>query len=255
MQMIGQGSYALVLKAKWKSETVAIKMFPRHVLETNDFQQELQLMMLLKHPNIVTMLGACIKVPRIGIVMEFCANGSLAIYIRQNKGKIGFSRKLRILLDVARGMRFLHSNNVIHRDLKCENVLLDNNMVAKVADFGLSRKSAHGVKMTTMVGSPAYMAPELVANEFYDEKIDVFSFAIVMFELYTESLEPYGPAPFGVELKVSKNPLFRPVFPDNFLVRTDEMFIVSLMQECWRHNPKERPSFDDIVQKFEGNLV
>jgi len=97
------------------------------------------------------------------------------------------------------------------------------------------------------------MAPEIVLNEFYDEKCDVFSFGIMMFELYCESLNPYGNKG-NIEVKVAKNPLFRPVFPDTIDVPQQHIFYVFLMQRCWSHEASLRPSFADIVTTFEEKV-
>lgn len=91
-------------------------------------------------------------------MMEFCSNGSLATYIEKNRGKISWQTKLEILIQVAKGMRFLHSKNVIHRDLKCDNVLLDQHMTAKITDFGASKlKQCSEQQMTKMVGTSIYI--------------------------------------------------------------------------------------------------
>lgn len=95
-----------------------------------------------------------IKLPRVGFVIEYCEKGSLASYLQKHKGNISFEQKLHWLLHVAKGMRFLHSKNVIHRDLKCDNILIDANMIAKITDFGISKMKSHEKsKMTQRVGS------------------------------------------------------------------------------------------------------
>lgn len=156
-----------------------------------------------------------------------------------------------IYVSIAKGMLFLHSKNIIHRDLKWANVLLDSNMVAKITDFGVSTlKDQSRSNMTKFVGTGSYMAPEIVLKELYDEKCDVFSFGIMMFELYCEQMNPYGNK-INIEAKVAKNPLFRPVFPENMDIPQSRIFFVFLMQRCWSHEPSLRPSFADIVNLLE----
>lgn len=121
-----------------------------------DFQHEFQLMCSLKHPNIVSLYGACVNIPRIGVVMEYCEYGSLKHVISKGKLK-DWSQKLRILLDVAKGMQFLHNKSIIHRDLKSDNVLIDSHWVAKLTDFGISRMKLEASEMTRFVGTGAYM--------------------------------------------------------------------------------------------------
>jgi len=231
----------------------------------------------LRHPNIVSVYGACLRKPRIGVIMEYCVNGALTSFIEGKKLK--WERKLQILIDVARGMQFLHSKNVIHRDLKSDNILLDDHMVAKLVDFGLARikqldQASSNMKMTTRVGTSNYMAPELVLNNdqlTYDEKCDVYSFAIVMFELLADTTEPYGKGEYHVELKVANNPTFRPTLPinieDQFLsssastssslgssgiqMNAQVMLYIDLMTKCWSHSPSQRPSFTVIVNELQ----
>ena len=131
-----------------------------------------------------------------------------------------------------------------------DNVLIDRNGVAKLADFGLAR-TVSNTKATCYVGTSNYMAPEIVNNEFYDEKCDVFSFAIVMFEVLTEDFEPYG-GKVHVEVCVAKNPLFRPNFPDSFQFDNSQMQYVQLMTTCWSHLPSQRPVFTDIIANLAG---
>lgn len=124
--------------------------------------------------------------------------------------------------------------------------------------------ASQAANMTMNVGTSCYMAPELVSNEFYDEKCDVFSFAIIMYEVLTENFKPYGDASMYVETKVAKNPLFRPVLPDNFEVKPDQLPFIEIMTRfvvlmfvnyfffvrCWNHVPSTRFSFAEIVDQL-----
>lgn len=123
-------------------------------------------------------------------------------------------------------------------------------------DFGISRvKADANSKMTSRIGTGCYMAPELVLNEFYDEKADVFAFAIIMFELIVETNRPYGNAGgFAVEQQVARNPLFRPQTPMDFVVEPRHLCYIELMQTCWKHNPQDRPRFDRIVAILQEQI-
>jgi len=100
------------------------------------------------------------------------------------------------------------------------------------------------------------MAPELVLNEFYDEKCDVFSFAIIMFELLVETTKPYGTntVTFNIELRVAKNPLYRPVPPPQFDLKDEYMWYIELMSCCWKHLAKDRMSFTEIISVLEKHM-
>jgi len=193
--------------------------------------------------------------PRIGLVLEYCANGTLSFWIVKNRGQIEWVQKLKLLLGIAKGMNFLHTKNIIHRDLKSDNVLLDAALTPKISDFGISRVKDDS-KYTIRVGTSSYMAPEILNSEFYDEKCDVFSFAIIMFEVLVETNRPYGNNAFHVEQMVSKNPLYRPAVPLNFNVEPFHLSYMEMMSQCWKHDPHSRPTFEQIIvfvqQELEG---
>lgn len=124
---IGSGTFAIVLLAKWNGMDVAVKLFRRNVFNNEDsissFQNEARLMCSLRHKNIVNTFGVCLQKPRLGIVMEYCKQGSLATYISKHLFTC-IKDKIAILLDISKGMQFLHLKNIIHRDLKSDNVLV-----------------------------------------------------------------------------------------------------------------------------------
>lgn len=146
-----------------------------------------------------------LKGGRLALVMEYCDNSTLSSYLMKQQSKILFAQKRKWMLEVAKGMRYLHGMNIVHRDLKCDNILLDINLVAKIADFGTSKyTNAAQQNMTKCIGTSHFMAPELVLNEFYDGKVDVFSYAIIMFEVLVETLKPYGDNDMNIETKVAR---------------------------------------------------
>jgi len=248
-----------LLVNRWKMQHIVVKLF--HIKELsddsklNEFKHELTLMSGLNHPNIVHCYGACLKQPRIGICMEYCEKGSLSRFITQNSGRIDFATKIKILHQIATGMLFLHSRNIIHRDLKCDNILLDGYGIAKISDFGISRTKDAQANMTQLVGTSSYMAPEIALNEFYDEKCDVFSFAIIMFELLVETTKPYGTGiTFNIELRVAKNPLYRPVPPPTFELKEEYVWYIELMSCCWKHFAKDRKNFQEILEELQAHM-
>jgi len=225
--------------------------------DISSFERELELISSLKHPNIISFYGIVLENNKVGIVMELCELGSLSKYLIKNRGKIVFREKMKLLLNIARGMAYLHAKGIIHRDLKCDNVLIDTNMVPKITDFGVSTLVQHQRAVRTLnVGTSCYMAPECVLDENYNEKCDVFSFGIMMFEILCETLKPYGSnISLNLEMRVAKNPLFRPVLPENVEVAPAQLFYIKLMQQCWSHLPQDRPSFDSIIETLEGKLI
>jgi len=155
----------------------------------------------------------------------------------------------KILIDVSRGINYLHSSNpvVIHRDLKSHNVLIGEHWNAKVADFGLCKiiQSWEETSKYTPCGTPKWAAPEVLRNEVYTTKADVYSFAIILWELTTR-LDPFpGMSAFELIVQVGKHGL-RP----GTLADTNPL--AHLIAECWDDNPKQRPSFDRILSILDA---
>ena len=157
--------------------------------------------------------------------MEVCKNGDLEHFIKMygmdHKGGEKYStlKKMRMLKEVASAMKYLHSLNVIHRDLKPGNVLVTANEETRVMDFGLSKLAmSTGITQTMRVGTSVYTAPEVLTGH-YDEKVDVFSFGILMYVLLTEKWMPYGEenSVNGVEMMWDHDTIVRPSFEDILL--------------------------------------
>ena len=177
------------------------------------------------------------------------AHGSLHTFLRnEDVHGIPVTTPLmyRFAVDIARGVHYLHRKlNVAQRDLKAHNILIDQNLNAKVADFGLSRfmEQEQGNKLT-VCGTPAFTAPEIVRQERYSLKVDVYSFGVVMWELYTKE-DPYGGRK-GVQIAyaVAQRGLRPQVPPD---CPTE---YAQLMQQCWADDPDERPGFGEILERL-----
>ncbi|KAG5192650.1 LISK family protein kinase [Tribonema minus] len=184
---IGQGAFSKVYVGKYLGELVAVKKQKRAVndgLETY-LLRELAVLKHFEHPNLLSYLGAS-DVPGEGIdgasaiyiVTELAEHGDLLALLLGNYS-LGWKLRVSMLLDAARALEFLHSKSLIHRDIKSPNMLLDLNFNCKIADFGMARQI--GTNMT-IVGTDAYMAPELMFDEPYDTSADMFSFGIVLWE-------------------------------------------------------------------------
>lgn len=188
------------------------------------------------------------------MVTEFCAHGSLYSFLRRDSTHgipITLSLQHRFALDIARGMRYLHTRRfVIQGDLRARNILVDQSLNAKIADFGLSRVigddlEAEQSKLTAFT-TPAWTAPEVIRMEHYTEKVDVYSFGIILWEIFTRD-EPYeGREAMQIAFAVAKENL-RPTIPPG----CPEEF-AALMKSCWATKPEDRPSFDQIVETLSS---
>mmetsp|Transcript_20300 Transcript_20300/g.22563 ORF Transcript_20300/g.22563 Transcript_20300/m.22563 type:complete len:723 (+) Transcript_20300:44-2212(+) len=251
LHKIGKGSFGEVFKGEWRKTIVAVKKLPAHKLTEEffrEFSREAMIMKSLRHPNILQFLGACTDPPDICIVMEFMPLGSLYRIIHDKTFSLEMHLIKRMMIDTARGMAYLHNSNpvIIHRDLKTHNLLVDENYKVKVCDFGLSR--IYGERQSTTMtacGTPCWTAPEILRNNRYTESADVYSFAIVLWEMVSRSDPFSGMPPFQVIFAVGTQGA-RPTIPQH--CNPDYQ---KLMEDCWQEEPANRPTFNDILDRLE----
>ncbi|KAH0893826.1 hypothetical protein HID58_056255 [Brassica napus] len=139
---IASGSYGDLYKGTYCSQEVAIKVLKPERLDSElekEFAQEVFIMRKVRHKNVVQFIGACTKPPHLCIVTEFMPGGSVYDYLHKQKGVFKLPALLKVAIDICKGMNYLHQNNIIHRDLKAANLLMDEHEVVKVADFGVAR--------------------------------------------------------------------------------------------------------------------
>nr|GEV72232.1 serine/threonine-protein kinase STY8-like [Tanacetum cinerariifolium] len=189
-----QGAYGEVYRVKWRGTEVAAKTI-RSSIASNEkvrkaFLKELELWQKLRHPNIVQFLGVLKDSDRLIFLTEYLKNGSLYDILKK-RGRLDSLTAVTYALDIARGMNYLHHHKphaIVHRDLTPRNVLQDEAGRLKVTDFGLSKiaqeKDVYGYKMTGGTGSYRYMAPEVYRREAYGKSVDVFSFALIVHEMF-----------------------------------------------------------------------
>lgn len=211
---------------------------------------QVNLLCTLRHQNLVTVFGVCLEENRTAIVMEYCCHGTLTNLIEKHCFS-EWKKKLTLLHEIASVMSFLHMKNVLHRDLKCDNILIGEHYHAKLADLGISKllTETSNQHFTAYVGTSSYIAPEVALGQQYDSKCDVFSFAIVMYQIMFEKTQVYGDIPF-VEAKVARDPTCRPVIPRDRDYNADENHVIELMKKSWSHCTMDRPSFAELEQEF-----
>ncbi|XP_021285688.1 serine/threonine-protein kinase STY46 [Herrania umbratica] len=242
---VASGSYGDLYKGTYCTQEVAIKILKPERINTDmqkEFAQEVFIMRKVRHKNVVQFIGACTKPPSLCIVTEFMSGGSVYDYLHKQKGVFKLPTLLKVAIDVSKGMNYLHQNNIIHRDLKAANLLMDENEVVKVADFGVARVKAQSGVMTAETGTYRWMAPEVIEHKPYDHKADVFSFGIVLWELLTGKLPYEYLTPLQAAVGVVQKGL-RPTIPKNINPKLTE-----LLERCWQQDPTLRPDFSEIIE-------
>ncbi|KAJ0570248.1 putative dual-specificity kinase TKL-Pl-4 family [Helianthus annuus] len=241
---IGGGSYNDLYKGTFCTQDVAIKALKDEYLYENvqkEFAQEVYIMRKIRHKNIVQFIGACTRPPKLCIVTEFMAGGSLYDFLHNQSGHFDVPTILKIASHISKGMNYLHQNNIIHRDLKSANLLMDENGIVKVSDFGVARVQNESGIMTAETGTYRWMAPEVIEHKPYSHKADVFSFGIVVWELLTKKLPYANLTPLQAAIGVVQKGL-RPVIPKH-----THPEIVGLLERCWQQDPSSRPEFSEII--------
>lgn len=238
------GSYGDLYKGTYCTQDVAIKALKDEYLNENvqrEFAQEVYIMRKIRHKNVVQFIGACTRPPNLCIVTEFMAGGSVYDFLHNKGGRIDVPAILKIATHVSKGMNYLHENNIIHRDLKSANLLMDENGIVKVSDFGVARVQNKSSVMTAETGTYRWMAPEVIEHRPYNHKADVFSFGIVLWELLTHKLPYANLTPLQAAIGVVQKGL-RPAIPKN-----THPEIVGLLERCWHQDPSLRPEFSEII--------
>eukprot|EP00002_Diphylleia_rotans_P005174 TRINITY_DN142_c0_g1_i10.p1 TRINITY_DN142_c0_g1~~TRINITY_DN142_c0_g1_i10.p1 ORF type:complete len:744 (-),score=160.74 TRINITY_DN142_c0_g1_i10:408-2639(-) len=201
----------------------------------------------LRHPNLVLYMAACTTPPNLCIVLEFMQRGSLYDALHDEKIEIIPAMQISFLMDAAKGLQYLHLSTppILHRDLKSPNLLLDGKWNCKISDFGLSGVSKKD-KDSAPPGTLFWMAPEVIGGLEYTKKSDVYSYAIIMWEVFTRA-EPYHEEMAeSVVYRVHKEGL-RPKLPSSVSVHHD---LVDLMKRSWAQDPNERPEFNEILKSL-----
>jgi serine/threonine protein kinase len=254
-QQIGKGNFGIVYKAYCKNYRVAVKELFYNADEKEathqDFDKEVDILTRMQHPNIVRFLGAIQQSPRLCIIMEYCETSVTEFlqHVAQDSIKISYGLLVKIALGIVQALEYMHHElypQVLHRDVKADNVLLTEDFSIKLTDFGLSRAvEGTEARFMTMCGSVLWVAPEIIRGDKYDNKVDVYSFGICLWEIFNFSkpFADHDPAnvPYLVTVRFE-----RPQYPEHV-----PTFISNLSQLCWHDDPGSRPAFPEIVRYLQ----
>ncbi|EOY12631.1 Kinase superfamily protein isoform 1 [Theobroma cacao] len=257
--LIGQGAFGPVYKAQMSTgEIVAVKVLATDSKQgEKEFQTEVMLLGRLHHRNLVNLVGYCAEKGQHMLVYVYMSKGSLASHLySENHEPLSWNLRVYIALDVARGLEYLHDGAVppvVHRDIKSSNILLDQSMRARVADFGLSREEMVDKHAANIRGTFGYLDPEYISTRTFTKKSDVYSFGVLLFELIAgrnplQGLMEYVElAAMSTEGKVGWEEIVDSRLDGKFDVQ-ELNEVAALAYKCVNRAPKKRPSMRDIVQ-------
>eukprot|EP00040_Diaphanoeca_grandis_P013546 m.68521 g.68521 ORF g.68521 m.68521 type:complete len:998 (-) comp23966_c0_seq1:124-3117(-) len=281
--VIGRGGNGTVYAGTWGHIPVAIKVLKTlfddlNPLLTEEFDREVKFMQSIRHPNLLTFYGAGMnKAKQAYLVTELMEGGSLWKLLQDHRRPLNWMERVSFAKDISQGMRYLHDQLTLHRDLKADNCFVDNQLRVKVADFGTGKiqstveskarssnrtssfgffdvSSSSAPTLTKGMGSPLWMAPEVLRGDKISEEFgkatDVYSFGIVMFEIWSrsrpwEEIDEYTGMKFLAKLVDLVCDGTRPSLPTGGDVhtRSPPTGYAELMQQCWAMEPDDRPSF------------
>ncbi|XP_061750961.1 fibroblast growth factor receptor 3 isoform X6 [Nerophis ophidion] len=275
---LGEGCFGQVVMAEAigidkekpnKPLTVAVKMLKDDATDKDlsDLVSEMEMMKMIgKHKNIINLLGACTQDGPLYVLVEYASKGNLREYLRARRPpgmdysfdtckipdeQLTFKDLVSCAYQVARGMEYLASQKCIHRDLAARNVLVTEDNVMKIADFGLAR-DVHNIdyyKKTTNGRLPVkWMAPEALFDRVYTHQSDVWSYGVLLWEIFTLGGSPYPGIPVEELFKLLKEG-HRMDKPANC---THELYMI--MRECWHAVPSQRPTFRQLVEDHDRLL-
>ncbi len=248
---LGKGGFGVVHQGIWRHNDVAIKQLLVNNLSaeaTEEFKTEASVMARLRSPNIIQFYG-CTVSPHYCIVMEYMPKGSLFSVLHSNQ-ELTWSNRIRIAVDMAKGLAFLHQEHILHRDIKSLNVLLGESLNAKLTDFGLSKVKTETQSTSTKaaVGTLAWMAPELFKRKAtYTPEADIYSLGITLWELTSRKI-PFADA--GNQALVQNWIMQgeREDIPADCPVK-----IASLIKACWEGEPEKRPTADEVASYLHSD--
>ncbi|GKV16747.1 hypothetical protein SLEP1_g27343 [Rubroshorea leprosula] len=271
-KVLGDGGFGTVYHGVLSDgSVVAVKrLYENNLKRVEQFINEIKILADIRHPNLVTLYGCTSRHSReLLLVYEYIPNGTVADHLhgrRANSGLLTWHVRLRIAIETANALAYLHSKEIIHRDVKTNNILLDNNFHVKVADFGLSRLFPNDVThvSTAPQGTPGYVDPEYYQCYHLTDKSDVYSFGVVLIELISaKQAVDTNRHRFDINLanmaisRIQNQALHELVDPSlafetDFAVRTMITTVAELAFQCLQKERDMRPSMEEVLGVLKG---
>nr|BAJ96847.1 predicted protein [Hordeum vulgare subsp. vulgare] len=249
------GAHSRLFHGIYKEAPVAVKLIRQPDAEQDgelasqlekQFNTEIVTLYRLHHRNVIKLIGACRSKPVVCVITEFLSGGSLRAFLhKQEHRSLPLDKIISVGLDIAHGMGYIHSQGIVHRDVKPENIIFDRDCCAKIVDFGIACEEAYCDPLANDPGTFRWMAPEMMKHKPYGRKVDVYSFGLILWEMLTGSVPYEDLTPFQAAFAVfDKN--VRPPIP-----ATCPAALRVLIEQCWTLQADKRPEFWQIVQLLE----
>lgn len=242
-----QGGYSVIQTGTFKHSSVVIKKIFDPVVTDElmeEFENEVEMLAKLRHPNIVLMMGHCLNPPNLLIVFEKLERGSLYEILHKSKEKLDKSYKNRIAIQITEAINYQHHSKICHRDQKSHNVLLDEYYNARLCDFGIARYFDRLNKgPQQFIGTPTYMSPEQLQQKAYDEKVDIFALGTLLWELFSNEVPYDGLEAYDVKTRVIAGDELpkKAGIPEK---------VFSLIQKCRSNDPNKRPTIFTVYSQI-----
>ena len=256
---INKGGMGELYLGEWQGKQIALKKtklnFIKNNFVSNKFIKEINIIASMRHPNILLFMGVTIDNNTYYMITEYLPSGSLHEYLhlsKKNKNNpLTYKQKIKIALQIAIAVKYIHSRQILHCDLKSGNILIDKHFNIKLIDFGLSYFMSEPPK--GYIGTPRWMAPEILNGGEYTVASDVFSYGMILLELFTEKI-PYSEK-FNYEVKkdiIKKYVNFRIAhnLPILKIPETGNPVVKNIISNCLDANPKNRPTMDKIIEEL-----
>ena len=261
---VGEGGMGEVYLGEWQGKQVALKRLKLNYNEKGKnialktFINELNIISSLRHPNILLYMGATIHEYNYYMITEYLPNDSLHNYLHILKKELTDRQKIKIALQIAIALKYIHSKHILHADLKSLNILLDENFKVKLCDFGFSFSTIQGYK-SKLGGTYHWMAPEILNDGKYEASAEIFSFGMIIWEMLTGKTPYYDINPSIFTKDMLKN-ILKKKFENNEEIvpipKKGNIILRYIASKCLSFKPEERLSLDNILKYLsKGNKI
>ncbi|RRT69520.1 hypothetical protein GW17_00013568 [Ensete ventricosum] len=258
---LSKGGFGSVYRGMLKDgQYIAVKQY-KHVSSQGEteFTSEVHVLRTLQHKNVVMLLGSCSEGNHRLLVYEYVCNGSLNQHLSKSSYILSWEHRMKILLGTAAGLNYLHQNNIIHRDMSPNNILLTHEYEPMLGDFGLSRKQQDqscSLSESNVVGTFGYLAPEYTERGRVSTKTDVYSFGVILLEVITgrttidKNLEDKSLVGWARPLLGERK---YPELIDERILDCHDLhqlfWMITVAEQCLRKDPDKRPTMEKVIKR------